>query len=176
MVTSTSWEFNSEVPIPRTLLETRMYPIQGAPTTHLITWLLHWICLTVIWKCSLNTVPNEMFNFNNPSLQDTEHTYKHQYHVTWGGGCLELLQLQKTILHLSVWGKFSAGSNLKGIVRCLCFLVRWFKKQEVLNSQEILNIGLLGACQVFWGNIHFIKQTHSKGSHKSSGYLWILAR
>lgn len=40
----------------------------------------------------------------------------------------------------------------------------------------MLDIGLLGECQVFWGNIYFIKQTHSEGSRKSSGYLWIWAR
>lgn len=37
MVTSTSWGFNIDVPIPTAWCETLMYHIQSAPCPHLVT-------------------------------------------------------------------------------------------------------------------------------------------
>lgn len=94
MVTSTSLEFNSEVPIPSTLPETLMCPIQGTPrptpqdtAVPLDFFNDH---LKMSSKCSFGTMPSETFDLTDSQFIVRRAYMQASVPYNWG---LELLQL-----------------------------------------------------------------------------------
>lgn len=90
MVTSTSLEFNSEVPIPSTLPETLMCPIRGAPrrtpqdtAVPLDLFNDH---LKMPSKCSFGTMPSETFDLTDSQFIVRRAYMQASVPYNWGSG------------------------------------------------------------------------------------------